>query len=154
MKRLLAVTITAFTVVTSVAGAQTAPATDSVRADLRLFKRSDLYILGMFTAATIGMFPLDRHLASVVRDEDLVTNRDLKRAATAFRFFGGSGPYIIGASMYVVGRVTHVPRMAELGVHGTEAVVVGIATSGVLKVILGRARPYFSADTNPRNFGF
>jgi len=157
MRRLLAVTVAAVTVLTSVAGAQTAPsspATDSVRPNLRLFKRSDLYILGMFTAATIGMFPLDRHLASVVRDEDLVTNRDLKRAATAFRFFGGSGPYIIGASMYVVGRVAHVPRMAELGVHGTEAVVVGIATSGVLKVILGRARPYFSADTNPRNFGF
>ena len=82
MRRLLAVTVAAVTVLTSVAGAQTAPsspATDSVRPNLRLFKRSDLYILGMFTAATIGMFPLDRHLASVVRDEDLVEHATAAR---------------------------------------------------------------------------
>src|SRR5437773_12462917 len=108
MKRLLAVTIAAFTVVTSVAGAQTAPATDSVRPNLRLFKRSDLYILGMFTAATIGRLPLDRYLASGVRGEDLVTNRDRRRAATAVRVFGGADAYIIGASVYVVGRGSHV----------------------------------------------
>jgi len=152
MTRLLHVAVATTIVLSSVAGAQTAPATDSVRPDLRLFKRSDLYILGMFTAATIAMFPLDRHLASVVRDEDLVTNRDLKRASRAIRFFGGPGPFIIGASMYVVGRATRVPRMTELAVHGTEAVVVGAATSGVLKILLGRERPYFTSDTNARNF--
>jgi membrane-associated phospholipid phosphatase len=134
------------------ASAQT-PA-DSARLAKPLFKATDLYIVGMFTATTIALFPADKHLASVFRDEDLVTNRDLKRAATAFRFFGGPGPYVIGGSMYVVGRVAHVQRAAELALHGTEAVVVGQGVSGVLKVILGRARPYTSADTNPRNFGF
>jgi membrane-associated phospholipid phosphatase len=131
----------------------TAPA-DSVRLNRPLFVKSDLYILGMFSAATVAMFPLDRHLASVIQDEDLVTNRDLERASSVIRFFGGSGPFLIGGSMYVVGRAARVPRMAELAVHGTEAVVVGAVTSGVLKIILGRARPYLTADTNPRNFGF
>ena len=83
-----------------------------------------------------------------------MANRNLKRASTAIRFFGGPGPFIIGSSMYVVGRAAHVPRMADLAVHGTEAVIVGAVTSGVLKVLLGRARPYISSDTNPRNFGF
>src|SRR5213593_32678 len=50
--------------------------------DARLFHRSDLYVLGGFGAATIAMFPLDRHLASVIRDEDLVANKDLKRVAS------------------------------------------------------------------------
>src|SRR5438270_12359847 len=99
MRRLLAITVTAITVMTSVAGAQTAPPVDSARPNLPLFKRSDLYILGMFSAATIGMFPVDRHLASVVRDEDLVANRNLKRASTAIRFFGGPGPCIIGGPL-------------------------------------------------------
>ena len=130
-----------------------APA-DSGRLNRPLFVHSDLYILGMFSAATVAMFPLDKHLASVVRDEDLITNRDLKRASSVIRFFGGPGPFLIGGSMYVVGRAASVPRMAELAVHGTEAVVVGAVTSGALKIILGRARPYLTADTNPRNFAF
>jgi membrane-associated phospholipid phosphatase len=38
--------------------------------------------------------------------------------------------------------------------HGTEALVVGQFVSGVLKVALGRARPYISTDTNPGSFAF
>lgn len=132
--------------------ASAAPDSSKALPDSRLFHRSDLYVLAGFGAATVAMFPLDRHLASVIRDERLIANKDLRRAASAFRFFGGSGPFIIGGSMYVVGRAARVPRMADLAVHGTEAVVVGIGTSVVLKTILGRGRPYISADTNPTNF--
>ncbi|HEY8176613.1 MAG TPA: phosphatase PAP2 family protein [Gemmatimonadaceae bacterium] len=141
------------TMAAQVSGAPRAPA-DSVRLNRPLFVRSDLYILGMFSAATVGMFPLDKHLASLVRDEDLVANRDLKRASSVIRFFGGPGPFIIGGGMYVVGRYAHVARVAELAVHGTEGIVVGLAVSGVLKDALGRGRPYVSVDTNPRSFGF
>jgi len=127
---------------------------DSARLNRPLFMRSDLKVLGFFAASTVLMFPLDRHLASVVRDQSLQTNRDLQNISKAFRFFGGPGPYIIGSSMYAVGRVAGVRRAAELGLHGTEAIVVGQALSGVLKVILGRARPYITEDTNPSNFAF
>ena len=130
-----------------------APPADSVKLN-RLFIKSDLYVLGAFGAATVLMFPLDRHLASVVRDEDLLGNRKLERLSSTLRFFGGPGPYLIGGGMYVVGRVWHVDRAVDLAVHGTEAVVIGTAVSGALKIILGRARPYTSLDTNPRNFGF
>jgi hypothetical protein len=136
------------------AAAQTATDTTHFVADSRLFHRGDYYTLAIFTAATIGMFPLDKHMASVFRDEDLVTNQKLNETAKAFRWFGGSGPYLIGGSMYVVGRLAHVPRAADLGLHGTEALVVGAAMAGVLKGVLGRERPYASADTNPRNFKF
>jgi membrane-associated phospholipid phosphatase len=127
---------------------------DTARLKKPLFVTSDLYILGMFSAATIAMFPIDKHLTSVLRDEDLVANRGLRRAASTFRFFGGPGPYLIGSGLYVIGRVGHVHRAAELALHGTEAVVVAQGVSGVMKLTLGRARPYTSADTNPRNFGF
>jgi len=132
--------------------AQATPA-DTVIADSRLFHQSDLYVLAGFAVATAAMFPLDRKLATEVRREDLVTNKNLKRISGTFRFFGGPGPYIIGGSMYLAGRATRNRRLTELAVHGTEAVAVGLGTSFVLKVILGRGRPYTSADTNPRNFG-
>lgn len=135
----------------STAAAQTSG--DSARLSRPLFVTQDLYVLAIFTAATVAMFPLDRHLASQIRDEDLIANRNLRRAASTFNFFGGPGPYLIGGGMYVIGRATKVPKAAELALHGTEAVVVGQAVSGVLKVILGRARPYTSADTNAHSFG-
>ena len=119
-----------------------------------LWVQSDPWVIAAFAVGTIAMFPLDRHLASVVRDEDLVANQKLKDIASVFRFFGGPGPYVIGAGMYAVGRATNTRRAAELGLHGTEAVVVGQGVSGVLKLVLGRARPYTSADTNARSFGF
>jgi membrane-associated phospholipid phosphatase len=154
----LALSLTLATLPSRVA-AQVTPAAgqgapeDSLIPDTRLFHRADLYVLGGFGAATAAMFPLDRHLASLVRDEDLVTNKRLKDISGVFRFFGGPGPLIIGGAMYGAGRLTHRPRVAELGVHGTEAVLVGMGTGLLLKTVLGRARPYLSADTNPNNFG-
>jgi len=127
---------------------------DTTRLHSQLFVQSDLYILGMFGAATIAMFPLDQHLASVVRDSGLLTNQQLQNLSSGFRWFGGPGPYVIGASLFAVGRVARVHRAAELGLHGSEAVFVGQSVSGVLKVLLGRARPYISRDTNPSNFAF
>ena len=135
-----------------VAAAQAPAPPDTTRPSQPLFQQQDLYILGFYTAATIAMFPADKHLARVIRDSALLTNKNLSRASSAFRFFGGSGPFLIGGGLYVVGRVTGIRRVAELGLHGTEAVVVGIGVSGALKALLGRARPYLSADTNPRSF--
>lgn len=137
---------------TASTGAQTAA--DSIRRNRPLFVKTDLYILGMFSAAMIGMFPLDRRMASTLRDPRLVANRTLQDLSKGFRFFGAQGPYFIGAGMYVVGRVTGVRRAAALGLHGTEALLIGAGVSNVMKVVLGRERPYVSADTNPRNFGF
>lgn len=127
---------------------------DSTSRSRRLFARSDLYVLGAFSAVTVAMFPLDEQLASLIRDSTLVANHNLHRLSGGIRFFGGPGPYLIGGGMYVVGRLAHIPRATELAVHGTEAVMVGSAASAAIKVLLGRARPYVSSDTNPRDFRF
>jgi membrane-associated phospholipid phosphatase len=121
--------------------------------DSRLFTRSDAYVLAGFTAVTIAMFPLDRHLASVVRDEDYQTNRALANAAGFFRFMGSPGPFIIGGGMYAVGRLAGWDRAAQLGLHGTEAILVGLGTAFTIKSIAGRERPYVSSDTNAHSFG-
>ena len=44
--------------------------------------------------------------------------------------------------------------MAHVALHTTEAIAVGLAVSGTLKLLAGRARPYASADTAPHDFGF
>lgn len=128
--------------------------TTGVIPDRKLFQRSDLVVLAGFTGATVAMFPIDRRLATAVRDSGLIANRNLERAARTIGFLGSPGPFIIGASMYAVGRYANIPRMAHLAVHGTEAIFVGMGVTSVLKTTLGRARPYITADTNPRDFEF
>ncbi len=134
------------------AGAQGVRADSVSVPDKELFHRSDLLVAAGFAGATVAMFPLDQHFAKVFQKEDYQGSNDLKRVASAFRFFGGPGPVIIGGGMYLAGRLSHVRRMAELGLHGSEAVLVGSATTTILKGVLGRQRPYVSADTNPRVF--
>lgn len=137
------------------AHAQAMPAAaDSSIPDRQLFHRSDLYVAAGFAAATIALLPADRHLAQLARDEDLLNNGTLSRLSSDVKFFGGPGPYLIGAGLYAVGRLGHVPRMAELALHGTEAVVVGSAVAGVIKVVAGRNRPYVSNDASPHDFSF
>jgi membrane-associated phospholipid phosphatase len=140
--------------VASSLGALVAPRDSATIPDRQLFHQSDLYVAGAFALGTIAMLPLDKHLAQGFQLEQQKNNSALNRLSSTARFFGGPGPLIIGPSMYVVGRFGHVPKLAEIAVHGTEAVVVGAGIAGVLKIVAGRARPYATADTNPRDFHF
>ena len=133
-------------------GAQTAPADTSIP-DRQLFHRSDLYVAGAFVVATVALLPADHHLAELARDEDLLNSGTLKRLSTDVRFFGGSGPFVIGGTMYAVGRLGHIPRMAELALHGTEAVLVGAGVANVIKIAAGRERPY-ALNADPHDFNF
>ncbi|MGH7637655.1 MAG: phosphatase PAP2 family protein [Gemmatimonadaceae bacterium] len=131
----------------------TAARSDSLIPDSRLFVKSDLYVLAGFTAATVAMFPLDRSLASTIRRESLIDSRALQNVEDVLNVIGGPAPVVIGGAMYVVGRVADRPRLAHVALHATEAMIVGLAMAGTLKVLVGRERPYASADTTPHDFG-
>ena len=133
------------------AGAATA---DSIIPDARLFVRSDLYILAGFVGATVAMFPLDERLAASVRRDHLVESNALASIEDALNIVGGPAPVLVGGTLYLFGRLTDRPRLAHVALHMTEAITVGLAASGTLKMLAGRARPYASADTAPHDFGF
>src|SRR5215213_10617429 len=61
---------------------------------------------------------------------------------------------IIGGGLYVVGRIGHYDRVADLGLHSTEAILLGGGITSLIKGLAGRARPYVSADTSPHDFQF
>ena len=127
---------------------------DSLIPDSRLFHRSDLYVLAGFVGATVAMVPLDRRLAESVRRDHLVENSTLNAIEETLNFAGGPGPILAGGALYVFGRVADKPRLAHVALHVTEAMAAGLAASGALKMLAGRARPYASADTAPYDFGF
>jgi membrane-associated phospholipid phosphatase len=89
--------------------------------------------------------PFDVRLAEGMRDGALQRNDALRSAAKTFDAAGDPGVLIASVVMYGAGRITRSPRLQRIGLHATEAVVLGGATTSVLKVVAGRQRPYVAA---------
>ena len=117
-----------------------------------LFTWDDAALAGTFAVATVALFPLDKKYAEKLQDSTTQANRFFRTSATDFRWMGSPGAILIGVSMYAVGRVAHVPRAADLGLHGLEAIALAGAFTDLIKWGAGRARPYVVGDTNPHDF--
>ena len=129
-------------------------ATDTTRKHQVLFTAGDAALAAGFVGLTFAMFPLDKSFAQRLENQNSKANKFFDRSATGVEIISVPGAYIIGPAIYAVGRYTNHPNVEDLGWHGTEAVILATGVSGVLKGLLGRARPLVSADTNPRDFKF
>ena len=117
-----------------------------------LFNHQDLVIAGAMTLTTFALFPLDKQIAARLQDSSTQANQFFKKSSKGLESFASPGAFIIGGGLYAVGRLGNMPRIADLGWHGTEAVVIGDGIGYLLKGIMGRSRPFVSNDTIPRDF--
>jgi membrane-associated phospholipid phosphatase len=137
--------------------AQRAPTADTASRPARakpLFIPRDALIAGAFVVGTVAMFPLDRHFAERLQDPNTQANKFFKKASRGVEYIASPGAYFIGGTLYVVGRVGRFQRVADLGWHGTEAVLLAEGLGYVIKGAAGRARPYLSNDARPHDFSF
>jgi membrane-associated phospholipid phosphatase len=119
-----------------------------------LFTYRDAALAAGFVGLTFAMFPADKHIAERLQNEDLQTIKTLDQSAKSFEWITSPGAFFIGGGLYTYGRLAHHPDIADLGWHGTEAVLISSGITGFLKGTLGRARPFVTNDTNPRDFRF
>ncbi|HVX38703.1 MAG TPA: phosphatase PAP2 family protein [Gemmatimonadaceae bacterium] len=140
----------------AIAAAQspTTDARDTVHAQTQapFFTRKDAYLAAGFAAATVLMFPLDKRAAQHLQDPSVQANRFFKDASRGVETIASPGAYFIGAGLYAVGRIGHFDRVADLGWHGSEAVLFADGVTWVLKGIAGRERPFLSNAKQPANF--
>jgi membrane-associated phospholipid phosphatase len=134
--------------------AQSIAVTDTSRRQQTLFTVGDAALAAGFVGLTVAMFPGDKSIARRLENESSKANRFFDKSATGFELFSTPGAFVIGPALYVYGRYAHHPDIEDLGWHGTEAVVLATGITGMLKGLLGRSRPYVTADTNPRDFKF
>jgi hypothetical protein len=111
-----------------------------------LFTSRDAWIAAGFVAGTVALYPADRYFARKLQTPGNQENRFLSNSASGLRFMGTPGSMIIGVSMYSVGRIAKVDRMADLGLHGTEALFIAQNVVGLVKGLAGRARPQVSIE--------
>jgi membrane-associated phospholipid phosphatase len=117
-----------------------------------LFTWEDGVLAGGFIVGTLALRPLDERFAQRLQVKSTQQNRFLEDLATIVRTIAEPGAEIIGVSMYAAGRISKQRNLADLGLHGTEAVVVGAGFADVLKYGFGRARPYVHPPTDSTGF--
>jgi membrane-associated phospholipid phosphatase len=117
-----------------------------------LFTWRDVTFLGGMIAITGAVAPIDRSIAQHLQDSTVQTNRFFGDVASVVRTVADPGSVIIGVGLYGIGRLTKNERMADLGLHGTEALAIGAAIGYLGKGIFGRERPY--VDQKPDDFAF
>ena len=135
------------------AAAQPADTTGHSRTPL--FTEADALVAGGFVVGTLLALPLDRALATRLRDSTTQAVRFAKQAAAFFNVMGTPGSMLIGGALYGAGRALENEEMADIGLHGTEAIAAGVLLTGVLKTVAGRRRPYAQArKDDPHDFGW
>lgn len=115
--------------------------------------KGDAVLGAVSVLATVAVAPFDRRLALAMQGQHLQRSDDLQHSARDFAFLGGPGPFLMGTGLYVAGRITGLPRLANSGLHMTEAVLLAASLNGLGKGFFGRALPSVNVN-NPENFQF
>jgi membrane-associated phospholipid phosphatase len=118
-----------------------------------LFTAADALLAGGIVVGARLIHPLDEHYMRRLQDSSTQANRKLQVLATIVRTTAAPGAWIIGGSMYTAGRLSKNTKLADLGLHGTEALLLGELTATAMKVTIGRARPYVTGNPNDYQFG-
>jgi membrane-associated phospholipid phosphatase len=117
-----------------------------------LFTRADPLILGAFIVGAAAIGPFDKSIANEIREPGAQNSKTASHLADAFNFIGSPGVLIGGVAMYGVGRIGHFERVADLGLHTTEAIVVSAGITSIIKGLAGRQRPGVAGVNDPDDF--
>jgi membrane-associated phospholipid phosphatase len=131
----------------------TAQSDTATRSTVQLFTYRDGALAAGVMLGALFARRLDERYAARLQDSSTQANARLHTLATLVRTTTAPGAFIIGTSMYVTGRVAKNDHLASLGLHGTEALLLGEVAGGVLKGFIGRQRPYVTPQ-NSHSFGF
>jgi membrane-associated phospholipid phosphatase len=116
------------------------------------FTKKDMVLAGLFAGATVLALPIDKHAARELRNPATQANQFFRHASTGVEYIASPGAYVIGGTLLAIGKVGKFERLADLGWHGTEAVLFGEGVTTVLKGIIGRGRPFLSNGEDPDDF--
>jgi membrane-associated phospholipid phosphatase len=118
----------------------------------KFFTNKDAIVAGAFAVTAIGLTRVDTRLAHWLRTDKQQSDKLIKNSANFFRFMGQPAPQIIGVGMYATGRIIKSRSVADLGLHGTESILMANVITNTTKLIMGRARPFVRHDSTSSDF--
>jgi membrane-associated phospholipid phosphatase len=118
----------------------------------RLFTGRDAWVGAGIVALTVGTMQFDHRIQRWVRQDRFQHDQFLHDRAGEIKLVNERSLFAISAASYVVGRLGRVERLADVGLHAAEAIVITSAAATVLKSGLGRSRPFVSDGQDAFDF--
>jgi len=115
------------------------------------FRKRDLVLTGIAVAATAGLSAFDTRIARWTQQPSVQGDSARHNAIKKVTVVNEMPLTVAAVATYGIGKLTHSPTVADVGLHLTESLVVTEALSEGVRIALGRARPRASA-TDPYNF--
>lgn len=108
--------------------------------------RTDAAIIGVAAVASTVMFGWDAAIAARSQSLSWQQNSTVHDVMRGAGVFGDPGTIVLGAGLWLSGRLAHDDTRERIGLRSLEAIAVTGVVTGVLKGVTGRARPYASPD--------
>jgi PAP2 superfamily len=121
------------------AGAQAPPAEP-------LVSGRDVAWLGAATVLSLGVMQFDARIARASQDSALQKNSILRSVYDGFNPVNEKSLFAAGVLTYAGARIAHAQSTADIALHTTEAIFISGTIGTVARGILGRSRPFVSAD--------
>ena len=106
----------------------------------------DVAWLGAATVLSVGLMQFDARIARASQDSSFQKNGALRRVYNGFNPVNEKSLFAVGVLTYAGARIAHAKSTADIALHTTEAVFISGAIGTVARGVLGRSRPFVSAD--------
>jgi hypothetical protein len=118
-----------------------------------LIRTSDLRNAGLGAAATVLLLALvDRPVQEAAVKPSLQDNRTLKRISERVAPINEVRSLYISTGVYGLGLIARRNRVADIGLHSMEAIVLSRLVTDAIGGSLGRGRPYEAGASDPHLF--
>jgi membrane-associated phospholipid phosphatase len=108
----------------------------------------DIAWLGASTAISIGVMQVDSRIQRSFQEPSIQRSRALKGVYDGFNLINEKSLFAAGVLTYAGARIAHAQSTADIAWHTTEAVLISGAVGTVARGILGRSRPFVTADSD------
>lgn len=113
----------------------------------------DLTTLGIGIAGSAALMDADPRIARRLRSERYQNNGTYKDVADVAGLVNEKSLFAAGLLTYGVARLVHAPRTTtDISWHTSESIFFASATSTIVRGILGRSRPFVTADSNAHDY--
>lgn len=114
--------------------------------------RRDWYTVGALGMGTLVFIPFDRDLTLALRSRERQESYSWRAVMFSADRIGAPGAQIAGPALLAAGLVFDNGTARDVGLHATQAYVLGTAFTFVVKGLAGRGRPYWPALDSPTDF--
>jgi membrane-associated phospholipid phosphatase len=113
----------------------------------------DAAVLGAGLGGSLALMGADSRIAKRLQSPEYQDNDTYRRIADVAGTFNEKSLFAVGLLTYGVAKLVHAPRTTtDIAWHTTESIFMASATATIVRGVLGRSRPFVTADSDAYDY--